>query len=131
MSTRFASWVAVGIPAAFLIVATAAFRLEAIKWLAFAISIGTLVLSVGIAYRYRNELASLLTAVVTVAVSAWTIIASVVFSLGTVQNLTLASALAISGLALAGLVEHELATERIVRTHETEDSERKHKLAAA
>jgi FtsH-binding integral membrane protein len=131
MSTRFASWVTVGVPAAFLVVATAAFPLETIKWLAFAISVGALYVSAYIAYSYRKDVASLVTALVTGAISAWTIVASLVFSLGTVQNLALASALALSGLALAGLVEHELENEHIVQAHETEDGERRHSLAAA
>ena len=40
---RFLSWMAIGIAAAFLVVATAAFSLPVIKWLAFAIGFGTLI----------------------------------------------------------------------------------------
>jgi hypothetical protein len=41
MSTRFVSWLAIAIGGAFLVIATAAFSLSTVAWLAFAISIGT------------------------------------------------------------------------------------------
>jgi hypothetical protein len=47
VSPRFVSWLAIGIAAAFLVVATAAYSLSTTMWLAFAISIGTLVVSAG------------------------------------------------------------------------------------
>jgi hypothetical protein len=131
---RFISWLAVGVAAAFVVVATvatAAFPLPTIAWLAFSISIGTLVVSAGIAYYSRNQVASLLTALVTAAVSAWTIVASLVFSLSTVQNLAFAGALAIGGLALAGLTVHELSVERVARAVQKDSAERESRLAAA
>jgi hypothetical protein len=42
------------------------------------------------------------------------VIATEVFSLKTVQNLILASSIAISALAVPGLIAHELSTERVV-----------------
>jgi hypothetical protein len=48
-------------------------------------------------------------------ISAWTIVASRVFSLPAVHDLTLAGALAISGLALVGLIAHELSLEHPVQ----------------
>jgi hypothetical protein len=119
MFTRFISWLAIGIAAAFLVVASASFgSLSTIAALAFAISIGTLVVSVGIAYGYRKHVATLVTAVVTAVVSAWTIVASLVFSQPTVQNLALAGALVIGGLAIVGLTANELSSERIVHSLE-------------
>jgi hypothetical protein len=44
------------------------------------------------------------------------IVASQVFSLGAVQNLTFAEALGIAGLALVGLTAHELSTQRVVHS---------------
>jgi hypothetical protein len=77
----------------FLVVSTAAFSLSSIAWLAFAISIGTLILSTGLAYSYRALTATRATGLLTAAVSGWTIVASLVFSRPTVQNLALASTL--------------------------------------
>jgi hypothetical protein len=48
-------------------------------------------------------------------ISAWPIEASRVFSLPTVHDLTFAGALAISGLALVGLIAHELSLEHAVQ----------------
>lgn len=131
MSIRFASWLSIGIAAAFLVVATASFSLPTTAWLAFAISVGTLVVSTGIANRYRDNRASLITACLTAAVSGWTIVASLVFSESTVQNLALASALAVGGLAVAGLTAHELSVERAVQLLEDDTGERQSRLAAA
>jgi hypothetical protein len=128
---RYISWLAVGVAAAFLVVATAAFPLAVIAWLAFAICIGTLAVSAGIGYVYRRHIPTRVTAAATALVSGWTIVATQVFSDVTIQHLTLASALAISGLAIAGETVHELSRERIV-AHSTESaSEHESKLSAA
>jgi hypothetical protein len=39
-------------------------------------------------------------------IGAWTVVASLVFSESTVQNLALASSLAIAGLTIVGLTPH-------------------------
>jgi hypothetical protein len=131
MGIRFTSWLTIGIAAALLLVATASFSLSAIVWLAFAISIGTLVASAGIAYRYRDQVGTLITACVTAVICVWTIVASLVFSQATVQNLALASALAVSGLALGGLTAHELSVEHVVHSLEDASDEHQSRLAAA
>jgi hypothetical protein len=109
---RFISWLVTGVAAAFLVVSTAAFSLQSIAWLAFAISIGTLILSTGVAYSYRAHTPTRAAGLLTAAVSGWTIVASLVFSLPTVQNLALASSLAIAGLAIGGITAHELCEEQ-------------------
>jgi hypothetical protein len=135
--TRYLSWLAVGIAAAFLVVASAAFSLPAVAWLAFAISIGTLIVSAAIAVLYRRSVATVSTAVPVALISAWTIVASLVFSESTVQNLALASSLAIAGLTIVGLTAHEVSLERAVNSvrdpsSETDSStERETRLAAA
>jgi hypothetical protein len=135
--TRYLSWLAVGIAAAFLVVASASFSLPAVAWLAFAISIGTLIVSAGIAVLDRRSLPSVLTAVPVALISAWTIVASLVFSETTVQNLALASSLAIAGLAIVGLTAHEVSYARAAKavrdpSSETDSStEREGRLAAA
>jgi drug/metabolite transporter (DMT)-like permease len=132
MLTRYISWLAIGLAAAFLVVASSAFgSLAAIAWLAFAISVGTLLVSTGLAYGYRRHIPTLITAIVTAVVSAWTIVASLVFSQPTVQNLALAGALALGGLALVGLTVHELSSERITHSLEVTDNQHDHHLAAA
>lgn len=124
MRIRFISWLTVGVAAAFLVVATTAFSLSTIAALALGVGIGMLVVSLGIAYRYRDHIPTLVPALVTAVVSAWMIIASQVFSQATVQNLTLAEALAIGGLALVGLTAHELSSERIVHSLEISAGQR-------
>jgi hypothetical protein len=132
MLTRYFSWLAIGVASAFLVVASASFASPAaIAWLAFAISIGTLVVSVGIAYRYRDHWPTLVTGTVTAVVSAWTIVASVVFSHPTVQNLALASSLAIVGLALVGLTANELTSERVTHSLEVSEDRRESRFAAS
>jgi hypothetical protein len=131
MSIRFASWLGIGIAAAFLVVATTSFSLATIAWLAFAIGVGTLVVSIAVASRYRDNRASLVTACLTAAVSVWTIVASLVFSESTVQNLALASALAVSGLAIVGLTSNELSVEHAARSLEDDGGEHQSRLAAA
>jgi hypothetical protein len=127
---RFISWLVIGILAAFLVVATATFSIATIAWLAFAISIATGLTAAGIAYSCRHETASFLVAGAAVLVSAWTVVASLVFSDSSVQNLALASGLAIGALALGGLTEHERTLERAA-TGVDSDSEQRGRLAAA
>ena len=128
---RFLAWLAIGLAAAFLVVATASFTASVVASLGLAIGIATLVLSAGIAYRYRRDSASVATAVVSAVVGAWTIVASRVFSLPTVHDLTFASALAISGLALVGLIVHELSLEHAVESVKDGSGARETRLAAA
>ena len=128
---RFLSLMAIGIAAAFLVVATAAFSLPVIKWLAFAIGFGTLIVSGSIGFSYREHIPTVLTGLATALVSAWTVVASVVFSEASVQNLALASGLALAGLALAGITEHELAMEGALVRSAAEDGNQRSGLAAA
>jgi hypothetical protein len=87
--------------------------------------------SLGIANAYRQHIPTLVPALLTAIVSAWTIVASQAFSQATVQNLTLASSLAIGGLALVGLTVHELSTEHIVHSLEVSAGQRTPDPAAA
>jgi hypothetical protein len=129
MLTRYISWLAIGLAAAFLVVASASFSsLAAIAWLAFAISTGTLIVAVSIAVRYRGHVPTLVAAVATALVSGWTLVASLVFPLPTVQNLALAGSLAICGLALIGLTAHERSIEAVAQSA---SDRRESKLAAA
>ena len=49
---RFLSWMAIGTAAAFLVVATASFSLPVIKWLAFSIGFGTMIVSGSIGFGW-------------------------------------------------------------------------------
>jgi FtsH-binding integral membrane protein len=131
--SRFISWLTVGIAAAFLVVVSTSFSPAATAWLAFAVSIGTLGVSAGIAYRYRHDLSSVMLGLVTSLVSGWTIVASLVFSQTTAQSLALAGSIAISALAVAGLTAHELERDHAVSAAQSEDHARQHdaRLSAA
>lgn len=123
---RYLSWLALAVAAGFLVVASVGFAASTVTSLAFAISVVTLAISAGIAYGERHHRAAATTAVLAAGVSAWTLVASLVFSSSTVQTLAFAGSLAVVGLSLVGLTEHELS-------HGAEQSSdtRKSRLAAA
>jgi hypothetical protein len=116
--SRYSSWLAIALAAAFLVVASVAFSAPTTAWLAFSIGIATLAVSISLGAAYLTQLSTSVVAVVTAGVSAWTIIASLVFSAGTAQTLAFAEALAICGLALLGLTVHEISVERVVHSSE-------------
>jgi hypothetical protein len=116
MRIRYLSWLGLAVAAAFLVVASSAFALFDIANVALGVGIGTLVVSLFITYRYHAHVPSLVTGAVSAIVSAWTIVASQVFSLHEVQNLTLASGLALGALAVIGLTANELSSERVVHS---------------
>ena len=128
---RFVSWLALAVAGAFLVVVSVSFSLASITSLAFAVSIGTLVVSAGIAYYDRRSVPSVLAALAVAVISAWTIVASLVFSQSTMQTLALASSLAISGLAVVGLTAHEVSHEHAARAGKDTSTEREGRLAAA
>jgi hypothetical protein len=116
MRIRYLSWLGLAIAAAFLVVASTTFALFDIMNVALGVGVGMLVVSLFITYRYRAHVPSLVTGAVSAIVSIWTIVASQVFSLQEVQNLTLASGLALAALAVVGLTENELSSERVVHS---------------
>jgi hypothetical protein len=131
MRTRYFSFLALGIAGAFTVVATAVFSPSVMDSLAFAISIGTLVVGLGITALYRTHIPSVVAGLLTAGISAWTVVASLVFSDSTVQTLALGSSLAISGLAIAGMTAHELSSERVVHSLQVEASDREQQPATA
>jgi len=116
MRTRYFSFLSLAAAGAFLVVVSRAFALLDIANLALGVGIGMLVVSIATAIRYRRHLPSLISAGAIALVSAWAIVASQVFSLGVVQDLTFAEALGIVGLAIGGLTAHELTSERVVHS---------------
>jgi hypothetical protein len=124
MYVRFISWLTTAIAAAFLVVATAAFGPSTVQWLAFGVGVGTLAVSIGLCVRYRRHLPTVIPAVLSAIVSAWTVVASLIFAPTTVQALALAGGLAIAGLAIIGLGSHELSSERVVHSLEVGQAQR-------
>jgi hypothetical protein len=122
MRIRYLSYLSLGVMAAFLVVATVAFEASTVVALSFAVGIGMLVVAAGLAIRDRKDPATLVIGTCIAVVSAWTVLASVVFSQATVDDLTYASALAIGALAVAGLTAHELSAERVVHSLEVQES---------
>jgi uncharacterized membrane protein len=116
MRIRYLSWLGLAVAGAFLVVASTSFTLFDIANVALGVGIGALVVSLFITYRYYKHVPSLLTGAASAIVSAWTIVASQVFSLPAVQNLTLASGLALGALAVIGLTANELSSERVVHS---------------
>ncbi len=119
MKIRYLSNLALALIAGFLVVATQAFDLSAVKWLVFAIATGATALSLGTLVIDRNVVQRVISLVAGV-VGGWTIIASLVFGLSTVMWLGFAGALALIGLAIIGLTVHEFTTERVVHSLEVQ-----------
>ena len=109
---RFISWLSIGTAAAFLVVATASFSAETVKWLAFTVGAGVGLVAGGTALVYRRHYGTVVFNLATLLVSVWTVVSSLVFSLSTVDNLAFANALAIAGLSIIGITLHELGHER-------------------
>jgi hypothetical protein len=118
MRIRYLSYLALGLAAAFLAVATAAFSLSTVVGLSIGIGIAMLVVSAGLAVRYRKDMPTLVVGVCIAAISLWTVLAALFFSKGTVDDLTFASALAIGALTVVGLTAHELEAERAMHSVE-------------
>ena len=131
--SRFISWLAVGIAAAFLVVVSASFSPGTAASLALAVGISTLSLSAYVVYSARGDVPAVVLGIASVAISAWTIVASMVFSASTAQSLALASSLAISGIAVAGLTAHEFENDYVVQPRRRDETspERESSLAAA
>jgi hypothetical protein len=119
MLIRYLSYLALGVAAAFLAVATAAFSNSTVVGLSIGIGIAMLLVSLGIAWRYRKDLPSLVVGACIALISLWTVLAALVFSKGTVDDLTFASAVAIGALTVVGLTAHEVEAERALDARPT------------
>ena len=115
MSTSFLTNAIIAVATGFVVVASRAFAPSTTAWIAFGIAIGILaVSSLAQADASRGLVQRALDGVIAV-VSAWTIVASVVFHGATVKWLSTGEALALVALALAGLTYNELREQRAVR----------------
>jgi hypothetical protein len=120
MRIRYLSYLALGVGAAFLAVATAAFSNSTVVGLSIGLGIAMLVVSLGIAWRYRKDLLSLAVGSCIAVISLWTVLAALIFSKGTVDDLSFASAVAIGALTIVGLTAHELEAEHSLEEGEAE-----------
>lgn len=118
MSARFISNLGLGLVGAVVVAASLAFSAGVTGWLMFGVGLGVLVL-VGVAQLDRGRgLVQRLLDAGTGALALWATVASAVFGGATVTWLSFAEALGFVGLAIVGLVAHELSTERVVHTIE-------------
>jgi hypothetical protein len=120
MNFRFLTNVAVALVAGFVVVASQAFAIAVTGWVTFGVALGILaLLGVSQLDQRRGTIQRSLDAIAGV-LGVWTVVASVVFSGSTLMWLSFAEALAFVAIALAGLVAHELSTERVVHTLDVE-----------
>jgi hypothetical protein len=114
MSQRFISSVALAIAGAVVVVASQAFSSSLTGWLTFGVSLGALaLLAVVQRDRARGRLQRM-PDVATGALALWSAVASVVYTGTTLTWLSFGEAIGFVALGVAGLVAHELSTERIV-----------------
>lgn len=118
MIQRFISNLALAVAGAVAVVATQAFSDGIIRWLLFGVSLGALVL-LALVQRdpARGRVQHLLDAG-TGALAVWSAVASVVYSGSTLMWLSLGEAIGFVVLGVAGLLVHEMQTERAVRALE-------------
>jgi hypothetical protein len=118
MSPRFAMNLALVLAGAGVVAASQAFSSRVTGWLMFAVGLAVLV-SLGLAQldRARGRVQMMLDAAIG-ALAVWSIVASVVYTGTTLTWLSFGEALGFVGLAVIGLVGHELTTERVVHALE-------------
>jgi hypothetical protein len=136
MSQRFISNLALAIAGGVVVVSSQAFSSSRTGWLTFGVSLGALaLLAVVQRDQARGRIQRALDAV-TGALALWSAVASVVYTGTTLTRLSLGEGIAFVGLAIVGLVAHELRTERIVHQFEAipadaRDGRRSEELQAA
>jgi hypothetical protein len=120
MSTRFVSNTLLALAGGLVIVATQAFAPQVVAWIAFGVTgVGVLLLMAATALAPgRGHVQRTLDAVAAV-LAAWTIVETLVFAGMVMVWLTFGTAAAIVAIGAAGLIAHELSTERVV--HSLED----------
>ena len=124
MNQRFYLYLALGLAGGAIAVVSQAFRPGITGWAMFGVSLGALAL-IGVVQldRAADRGQHLLDAVLG-ALVIWSAIASVVYTGTTLKWLSLGEALALVGLAVTGLVVHELTTEHVVAARQAVSAER-------
>jgi hypothetical protein len=114
MSQRFISNVALGIAGAVVVVSTQAFTPHTTGWVTFGVSLGALAL---LALLQRDRAGARSQRMLDIEVgllAVWSAVASVVYTGTTLRWLSFGEGAAFVALAVAGLIVHELRTERVV-----------------
>jgi peptidoglycan/LPS O-acetylase OafA/YrhL len=118
MSPRFISNVALAIAGAAVAVASQTFAPSTTGWIMFGVSLGALALLALVQLdRARGSVQHLLDAGIG-ALAVWSAVASVVYTGTMLTWLSFGEALGFVGLALVGLVAHEVRTELVVHALE-------------
>ena len=131
MSLRFMTNLLLLCAGAFVVVCSQAFGAGVTGWITFGVALGLLGM-LGLAQFGRGRgITQHGLDVLTGALAIWTVIASVVFGGATVIWLSFAEGIGFAALAAAGLMLHELSTERIVHTLEVEETSRRSHYAEA
>jgi hypothetical protein len=121
MSLKYIVNVIAIVAAGFLAVASRAFPPWVPGWVGFAVSVGILVLA--LAALIASQLSPRSVGYgLTGLVSAWSLVAALVFNGPALGWLVFADALALAAVALVDLTVHEVSTERVVHTIEVTDS---------
>jgi hypothetical protein len=119
MRIRFFTTVTLALLGGFMLIETQSFPAGAVAWIGLGCGVLALALGIGMLglgqtrTRPFGALAGLIS-----LLGAWTVVESLVFSTGAALWLTFASGGAILALSVAGLVLHELSTERVVHSLE-------------
>lgn len=118
MIRRFASDLSVFTLGAFLAVVSQAVASGAVQWWLFAV--GLLAIAAGAYGAYDTARGSTHRAVdgLVGVLGVWSVVASFAWSAGTLLDLTLVTGIAFAIVGAAGLVIHELHTERVVHALE-------------
>ena len=125
MSQRFITNVALAIAGAVVVVASQAFMSSATGWLTFGVGLGALALLAVVRREGMGEPVSRLLDAGIGLLAIWSVIASVVYSGRLLTWLSFGEGVALVVLALAGLVVHELWTERAVHALEAVPADRR------
>ena len=123
MSSRFISNVALALAGAGVVVASQAFTPHVTGWVTFGVSLGALALMALVQLDRARGLVQRLLDAMTGALAIWSAVASVAFSGTTLTWLSFAEGFGFVGLAVLGLVAHELKTERVVHSIEAMPAE--------
>jgi uncharacterized membrane protein len=112
----------------FLVVATYAFDPATTTHIGFGVSIGVVVISLGMAYYAwaidNDEILTTLSGL-TAALAAWTVIATTTFEPTTAQWMVFSSGIAHMVLAAASLLAHEASVQRPPRRRRTTAARRR------
>ena len=123
MSQRFISNVALAVAGAVVVVSSQAFASQTAGWVTFGVSLGALALLAITNREGTGEGIEWMIDVGIAVLALWSAVASVVYSGSTLKWLSLAEGLAFVGLALTGLIVHEVRTARVVHSLEAVPAE--------